>query len=247
MPGRRCRTWARRFGSLASLGRELGGALSAFELIDVSGLGFLADVMPEVPRPPAFDAPWVVLLEAEDSAGAAVGARLEAVLGAALEAEAVADVLVAQSEAQRAAFWTVRETIPLANRRIGAIASHDVSLPAARLAEFLVATDADVQRLAPGVRVNCFGHLGDGNLHYNLFPPAGGSRDDFADVRGALSRAVHDRVHAFGGSIAAEHGIGRLKVADLKRYADPAALATMRAIKSVLDPGGILNPGAVLP
>lgn len=224
----------------------LGGALSAFELIDTSGLGFLAEVMPEIPRPPAFPAPWVVLLEAEDSAGAAIGSRLEAVLGAALDEALVADVLVAQSEAQRAAFWTVRETIPLANRRIGAIASHDISLPAARLAEFLVATDADVQRLAPGVRVNCFGHLGDGNLHYNLFPPAGGHRGAFDGVRAALTRAVHDRVHAFGGSIAAEHGIGRLKVAELERYADPAALRAMRAIKSVLDPVGILNPGAVL-
>ncbi len=95
-------------------------------------------------------------------------------------------------------------------------------------------------------RINCFGHLGDGNLHYNVFPPHGASRDDFRDSRDAIKTAVHDLAHSFGGSVSAEHGIGRLKVDDLERYGDPAKLAMMRAIKAALDPDGIMNPGAVL-
>lgn len=231
---------------LARSREGLGGAISAFELMHRSGLDFLAEVLPEVPRPPDLGTPWIVLVEAAEAAGAAVEARMEAVLAAALEAGEASDMLIAQSEAQRAAFWTVRETIPEANRRIGAIASHDISLPAGRLVAFLAGAGADVEAMAPGVRVNCFGHLGDGNLHYNLFPAAGRPREDHDDVRAALTRMVHDRVHAIGGSVAAEHGVGRLKVPDLVRYGDPGAVGVMRAIKAALDPLGILNPGAVL-
>ena len=95
-------------------------------------------------------------------------------------------------------------------------------------------------------RVNCFGHLGDGNLHYNVFPPKGQSRDAFAGQRDQIKRVVHDLVHGFGGSVSAEHGVGRLKVDDLERYGDPAHLTAMRAVKQALDPAGIMNPGAVL-
>lgn len=201
--------------------------------------------MPEIPRPPAAPAPWVVLLEAEDSAGAAIGSRLEAVLGAALDEALVADVLVAQSEALRGLLDGPRDDP--ARQPPDRRHCQPRRLAAGRAAaEFLVATDADVQRLAPGVRVNCFGHLGDGNLHYNLFPPAGGIAAPSAACGPRSPAPSMTRVHAFGGSIAAEHGIGRLKVANHERYADPAALRAMRAIKSVLDPVGILNPGAVL-
>jgi FAD/FMN-containing dehydrogenase len=95
-------------------------------------------------------------------------------------------------------------------------------------------------------RINCFGHVGDGNLHYNVFPAAGRSVQDYANQRGVVQRAVHDLVHAMGGSVSAEHGVGRLKVEDLERYGDPVKLAAMRAIKAALDPAGIMNPGAVL-
>ena len=187
-----------------------------------------------------------MLVESADAAGAETGARLEAALMAALEAGVVDDVLVAQSEAQRAVFWGVRESIPEANRLIGAISSHDISLPASRLGEFVARGGAAVAALEPELRINCFGHLGDGNLHYNVFPPRGRSRKLYDSLREPVKRAVHDLVHALGGSVAAEHGVGRLKVADLVRYGDPAKLAAMRAIKKALDPLGILNPGAVL-
>jgi FAD/FMN-containing dehydrogenase len=224
----------------------LGEAVSAFELMHAQGLAFLAETMPEVGQPLAVTPEWSVLVEAGAGPGARVGERLEAALAAAWEAGEATDALVAQNEAQRAAFWRVRETIPEANRAIGAVASHDISVPPGRIGAFVERAGGAVAAIDPGLRVNCFGHLGDGNLHYNVFPAPGRQREEYAATRGAVSEAVHDLVHALGGSISAEHGIGRLKVAELARYGDPAKLAAMRAIKRALDPSGILNPGAVL-
>ncbi len=231
---------------LQELRAGLGGAISAFELIHVQGLAFLGEVLPRVPLPPAMATDWRVLVEAGDAAGAEIAARLEATLARALETGLAAEVLIAQSAAQRAVFWGVRETIPEANRLIGAIASHDISLPPSRLAEFIARAGPAIAALDPALRINCFGHLGDGNLHYNVFPPRGRSRDGYEALREPVTRTVHDLVHALGGSVAAEHGVGRFKAADLARYGDPGKLAAMRAIKAALDPEGILNPGAVL-
>jgi FAD/FMN-containing dehydrogenase len=161
------------------------------------------------------------------------------------EAGLVLDGVIAASEAQRSGLWRIRESIPAANRKIGAISSHDISLPLAAVPDFLVRADAALARLGDW-RINSFGHLGDGNLHYNVFPMPGRSRQDHAHQRDAIKTCVHDLVHEMGGSVSAEHGIGRLKVGDLERYGDPGKLAAMRAIKTALDPLGILNPGAVL-
>jgi FAD/FMN-containing dehydrogenase len=139
----------------------------------------------------------------------------------------------------------VRERIPEANRLIGAISSHDISVPLAAIPEFIDRAGAALAEIG-SFRVNCFGHVGDGNLHYNVFPVPGRSRADHEHQRDAIKRCVHDIVHALEGSVAAEHGVGRLKVPDLERYGDPAKLAAMRAIKAALDPAGIMNPGAVL-
>jgi FAD/FMN-containing dehydrogenase len=157
----------------------------------------------------------------------------------------VTDAVIAQSGAQRADFWSLREHIPLANRAIGAISSHDIALPLSEIAGFVAEAGPALAALGP-FRVNCFGHLGDGNLHYNIFPPTGGKAADYYPLRGTIKQTVHELVHARGGSVAAEHGVGRLKVEDLERYADPARLDAMRAIKAALDPVGIMNPGAVL-
>lgn len=231
---------------LGSLRAALGGTISAFELISTQGLDFLAEVLPQVPLPPAMPGGWRVLVEAGDGPGGHVEDRLEAALAEAMAAGLAGEVLVAQGDAQRAAFWRVRETIPEANRAIGAISSHDISVPPSRLPEFIDRAGPALAAIDPGVRVNCFGHLGDGNLHYNAFPARGESRDRYDPIRAEVSRTVHDLVHALGGSVAAEHGVGRLKVADLERYADPGRLAAMRTLKRALDPLGILNPGAVL-
>ena len=164
---------------------------------------------------------------------------------AASRAGLVSDGVIATSEGQAAALWHLREAIPLANRKIGAVSSHDISLPLSAIAGFIAQAPAEIADLG-AFRVNCFGHLGDGNLHWNVFPAKGQDRAQHDAVRDAVKTRVHDLVHALGGSVAAEHGVGRLKVSDLQRYGDPGKLAAMRAIKAALDPFGIMNPGAVL-
>ena len=221
---------------------RLGEGVSAFELIGGMGPRFVAETMPELRQPLEGPPEWMVLVDLGLPAGLDPAAALEGLFAEGFEAGLVSDGVIAQSGAQRAEFWALRESIPEANKRIGAVASHDVSLPLAAIPEFLERAEPALE----GFRINCFGHLGDGNLHYNVFPPAGGRAADHAGQRAAVTRAVHDLVHALGGSVAAEHGVGRAKVEDLERYGDPGLLAAMRAIKAALDPAGIMNPGAVL-
>ncbi len=222
-----------------------GGAAATFELIGGQGLRFLDEVMPEVRQPFAARPDWSVLLELDLPPGAESGAVLAEIYEAAEAVGLVSDAVVAATGAQREALWAVRERIPEANRRIGAVASHDISLPLSEIAAFLPRAEAAVRAIYP-FRINVFGHLGDGSLHYNIFPPEGEEREALRGRAEAVVRAVHDLVHASGGSVSAEHGIGRLKAGELARYGDPAKLAAMRAIKQALDPEGILNPGAVL-
>ena len=231
---------------LALTGERHGGQIEAFELIGAAGLEFLAETMPDIARPLTPHPPWCVLIELGLAAGQDPDAALAALFESASEAGLAEDGVIAASEAQRAALWRLREAIPEANRQIGAISSHDISVPLSEIPRFIAEADAAIRALGP-FRVNCFGHLGDGNLHYNVFPPPGGRRADHEDLRPAIQRRVHDLAHGAGGSVAAEHGIGRLKVDDLQRYGDPAALSAMQAVKAALDPQGIMNPGAVLP
>jgi FAD/FMN-containing dehydrogenase len=225
---------------------RIGSAVSAFELMHANGLHFVAETMPQITLPPRLATDWIVLAEVEEGAEAALAERFTGLLEAALEAGIVQDGLIAQSEAQRQSFWAVRESIPEANRHIGSISSHDVSVPPSRLVEFVARAGAMLGSLDPEIRVNCFGHLGDGNLHYNVFPPRGRGRAGFEPVREKIKASVHDLVHELGGSVGAEHGVGRFKLADLLKYGDPGELAAMRRIKAALDPLGILNPGAVI-
>ena len=231
---------------LLSLARDqVGEAISTFELIHRQGLEFLTDVLPEVRQPFATPPEWSVLIELGLPAGLDPSEMLEAIYVAADERALVSDAVIAQSEAQRSELWAVRERIPEANRLIGSVSSHDISVPISRIPEF-IQRGADVVAGQGAFRVNCFGHLGDGNLHYNVFPPEGHDKAEFVAQRGEVKRSVHDLVHEFGGSVSAEHGIGRLKTDDLERYGDPVRLQAMRAIKATLDPLGIMNPGAVL-
>ncbi len=231
---------------LLALARDhMGEGGSAFELMHREGLSFLAETMPQV-RQPWDDAPeWFVLIDVGLARGLDPAGALETLFEAAFDAELTSDGMIAQSEGQRQEFWNIRESIPEANRHIGAISSHDVSLPLGEIAGFVAQAPAALAKIG-AFRINCFGHLGDGNLHYNVFPVPGRSRADHDDQRDAIKGCVHDLVDAMGGSVSAEHGIGRLKVGDLERYGDPAKLAAMRAIKAALDPKGIMNPGAVL-
>ena len=230
---------------LALAGQIAGEGVSAFELIHRQGFDFLADVGPQI-KPPFGDTPdWCVLIEVGLPAGGDPQAVLMQLFDAGMTADLVTDGVIAQSDAQRQDLWHIREGIPEANRRIGSISSHDISVPLSAVPDFITQGGAALAQI-DDFRINCFGHLGDGNLHYNVFPPAGRDRADYIDQRAAIKTCVHDLAHSLGGSVSAEHGIGRLKVDDLTTYADPAKLAMMRAIKTALDPEGIMNPGAVL-
>lgn len=230
---------------LALAQSRLGGLVSAFELIAKMGLDFLAEKLPEQRQPFAKAPEWMVLIDVGLPDGLDPAAALEGLFEAGLDAGVVLDGVIAQSQAQRTEFWALRETIPEANRRIGAISSHDISLPLDEVAGFIASAGPALAALG-NWRINCFGHLGDGNLHYNVFPVAGETRAQHETSRVAIKTLVHDMAHARGGSVSAEHGIGRLKVEDLETYGDPAKLAAMRAIKTALDPHGIMNPGAIL-
>lgn len=229
--------------SLLAVARDrLGDAITAFELIHRQGFDFLAETLPDVRQPWNAPPEWCVLLEVSLPTYADVEGAMDLLL---TDNDLVRDGLIAQSDTQAAEFWAVREQIPEANRRIGSVSSHDISVPMGAIAEFI---DRGHERIAEigAFRINCFGHVGDGNLHFNVFPMPGRSRADHEVERPMIKRALHDLAHELGGSVAAEHGVGRLKVADVERYSDPAKLATMRTIKAALDPHGIMNPGAVL-
>lgn len=231
---------------LLSMARGLFGEMvSAFELIHRQGFDFLAEKMPDVRQPFAAAPEWSVLIDLGLAADMAPQGALEMLFAHASEAGLVLDGLIAQSSAQATDFWTIRESIPEANRRVGSVSSHDISVPLGAIAEFIAQADVRLARMGD-FRINCFGHVGDGNLHYNVFPQVGRTRADHENQRDAIKTCVHDLTHELGGSISAEHGVGRLKVDDLEKYGDPAKLSAMRAIKAALDPQGIMNPGAVL-
>ncbi len=241
--------------AVALLGRvrdEFGDAVEGFEYIPRLAHELALAHVPGVIAPFDHPHPAFALIElAAPKPWPELQARFEAFLGAEVEARTARDAVVAQSAAQRDALWFLREHIPDAQTRAGASIKHDVSLPVARLAEFVDTATATLATLAPGARVVGYGHVGDGNLHYNLSPAPGvvrGSAEEraFLELAARVNRVIHDLVATFGGSFSAEHGIGRLKTGELERYEDPVALSVMRAVKAALDPAGIMNPGKIL-
>jgi FAD/FMN-containing dehydrogenase len=235
--------------ALALLG-ELRAAsadlVSSFELIPDTALQLAVRHIRGVADPLGDRHPWYVLCELTSSRGAEpLGEMLESVLASALEQGRVLDAVVAQSERQRAEFWRLRESIPEAQRLEGASLKHDVSVPVGRMPEFVARGAEWVRAHVPEGRLVAYGHLGDGNLHFNVQVPVADAATSAARAASVM-RAIHDLVQQFGGSFSAEHGIGRLKVAELERYGSPVELDLMRSIKRVFDPNGILNPGKVL-
>ena len=231
---------------LLALARErLGGGVTSFELIarfahDITVGHGLARA------PLAGDHPWYVLIEASSQ----IAEGFEEAFGGALEAAfaegVVEDAAIAASLDQRHAFWALRESIPEAQIREGGSIKHDVSVAVGDVPALIAAATSAVEAFEPGARVCAFGHLGDGNIHFNVTQPAGADKDGFLARWDAMNEVVHAIVARMGGSFSAEHGIGRLKRDLLARMKDPGALTVMRRIKAALDPNGIMNPGKML-
>ena len=231
---------------LTSLKAALADRLVGFELMNGLSLALSRKHHPQSPDPLPGRA-WYVLVQADDPArNASLREQLEAALADAVEAGIVDDATIGQSDGQRAALWSLRENISEAQRREGPNIKHDISLPVSAVPRFIDEAAAALSAALPGVRFVTFGHLGDGNLHYNLSAPEAESAQRFMDKATIAHRIVHDLVDAAGGSISAEHGIGQLKRDELRRYKSSIELELMARVKSALDPDGLMNPGKVL-
>ncbi len=232
---------------LAVAQQRCGSTLTAFELVSDYALALVEKHFPSQHSPFADRHPQAVLIEASDHESEAHAREmLEGLLAHAVESGIVIDAAVAENLAQSKALWALRENISEAQAAEGRNIKHDISLPISRIADFIEHTDAALARAFAAIRMVTFGHVGDGNLHYNVSPPGGVVDADFLAQQPAINRLVHDAVVAHGGSISAEHGIGQLKRDDLAHYKSASELALMRAIKAALDPYGIMNPGKVL-
>jgi FAD/FMN-containing dehydrogenase len=232
---------------LGVLREATGELVSSFELIPRIAIELTTRHIPGVADPLGKAYPWYVLCEIGSSRAAEPCAELlEEALGAELARGRVLDAALASSERERAAFWRLRESIPEAQRRDGASLKHDISVPIARLPELLERGSRWVREQVPDGRLVVYGHVGDGNLHFNLNQAPGSDAAAFLARGASVMRAIHDLTASLGGSISAEHGIGRLKLAELERYAPGVELELMRSIKRAFDPNGILNPGKVL-
>ncbi|MDR3087952.1 MAG: FAD-binding oxidoreductase [Azoarcus sp.] len=232
---------------LARFRAACGDRVTTFELVGRPILELALRHMPRCREPLPVTSPWSVLVELTDTdAGTPLAALLERNLGAAIEAGEASDAALAATLAQSEEFRTLRENANEAQKREGISVKHDISVPVSRIAEFIDRADAVLRAWLPGVRIVAFGHIGDGNLHYNLFPPPGMMEAAFIARAGEANRIVYDLVAELGGSISAEHGLGQLKREDIRRYKDALELELMSTLKRAFDPHGLMNPGKLL-
>ncbi|MDE2043063.1 MAG: FAD-binding oxidoreductase, partial [Alphaproteobacteria bacterium] len=229
--------------------RQAARHIESFELIPADSLALVLKHIPGTRAPLGSEHPWHVLVEyVVEETGVSAQAALTNLITQALAVGLFVDAVIAQSEAQCAAFWHIRESISAAERADGPAVQHDISVPVDAMPDFMISAARALEAEFPGVNASAFGHLGDGNVHFHVRAPkrvdAGQWR---ASVGKPVSRRVHDLVVAAGGSISAEHGIGQMKRAELLRLSDPARIAVLRAIKAALDPHGIFNPGKLIP
>ena len=232
---------------LALARQRCDASLTGFELISEFCLQLVEKHFPALRSPFASRHPQYVLLELSDAeSGQHAEAMLEALATAAFERGLASDTVVANSLSQSASLWALRERISEAQATEGKNIKHDIALPISRIADFIADTDAALQAHFPGCRMVTFGHLGDGNLHYNVSAPAGQDADAFLLSQPAVNLLVHDSVHRYGGSISAEHGLGALKRDEIRRYKSGTEMDMMMAIKRALDPLNLMNPGKVL-
>lgn len=227
---------------LARAKEEAGGEVEAFELISRLGLELAVRHLPGLRDPLETATPWVVLIEIAGARAGAAEAALESLLADALERGLIADAAVAQSGEQAKAFWALRDGQSAAQKPEGPAWKHDVSVPISRIARFIDTASAALVDRYPGVRVDAFGHLGDGNIHYDILGPVGGDPARHTAARDEAARLVHDLVASLGGSISAEHGLGTMKTAEALLYKSPVEVAALRALRHALDPKRIMNP-----
>ncbi|MBI1213061.1 MAG: FAD-binding protein [Alphaproteobacteria bacterium] len=232
--------------ALLRFAQERAGSVTGFELIPRIGLEFVLKHVPGARDPLNAPHPWYVLIEISLHAGEAAGVAGDLLADAATQG-LIADGTVAQSKAQAQALWKLREEVSGAQKPEGGSIKHDVSVPVSSIPAFIARATAAVAAIAPGARPVPFGHIGDGNIHFNISQPAGADTAQFLARWDEVSRVVHDIVvHEFAGSISAEHGVGQMKVDEIVRYKSAEAIDTMRAIKRALDPSNIMNPGKVV-
>lgn len=234
--------------SLLRLAEEkAGGLVTGFELMPRIGIDFVTKHLPDAVDPLAAPSPWYVLIElssgGEDDA---LRIALETALGAAMEKGLVADAALARSETQRADFWRLRESMSDVQRLEGGSIKHDVSVPVSAVAEFIARATAAVEARLPGIRPVPFGHVGDGNIHFNLSQPPSADKAAYLARWDEMSAIVHGIVRELGGSISAEHGVGRMKRDEIAATKSPVEIELMRTLKRALDPKNILNPGKVV-
>ncbi len=227
---------------LARAREETGGAVEAFELMGRLGVALALRNIPGLREPLEAVHPWYVLIETTSGEPGVAEAALERLLARALEDGLVADAAVAQTQSQAHAFWAVRENQSGGQKAEGAAWKHDVSVPVSRMADFIDQATRAVEAFHPGVRVVAFGHVGDGNVHYDVLKAEGGDDGAHNALRDQGSRIVHDIVAAMEGSISAEHGLGAAKTAEALRYKSPVEVEALRALRAALDPGRIMNP-----
>jgi FAD/FMN-containing dehydrogenase len=230
---------------LARAKEETGGGVEAFELMKRIGMEFALKHIPDTREPLESTPPWYVLIELVSGEPGAADAALERLLGDAFEAGLIIDAAIAQNDAQRAAFWKVREEQSAAQKPEGGGWKHDVSVPVSRIADFLDEASSAVERFEPGARISAFGHVGDGNMHYDILCPPGVDHAAFIGRWMQGSEVVHDVVARYNGSISAEHGLGRLKTEEARRYKSPLEVATMQAVRAAIDPLRIMNPAVL--
>lgn len=228
--------------------RKCGASLTGFELMSDFCMQLVTKHFPHMRLPFPTSYPQYVLLELSDSESEEhASAMLEALITEALEQGVIQDAAIASSIAQSRALWQLREHISLAQAEEGKNIKHDISVPISDIGTFIQVTDALLLQHFPGARMVTFGHLGDGNLHYNVSPPEDESPDAFISQQAAINHVVHESVHSFGGSISAEHGLGALKCEEVRAYKSEVELNLMRTIKVALDPLNLMNPGKVIP
>lgn len=241
------RTPAQALSVYKEIRTHLGDSISALELMSGLGLDLVTSKFPTLRNPFEKSGDWALLLEATGPIG--ISDRLENALAECFEKDLVQDAVIAQSQSQRDSLWDLRENTPEANRMAGAFCNSDTSVPISKIDAFILDTIEAIRKIHAGIQINSYGHIGDGNIHHNVFPPMGKTKAEFLGqnpgIVEAVRMAINETTHRHGGSISAEHGIGRLKTGDLDIYASKARTETIRSIKRALDPNNIMNPGVL--